>query len=210
LRGKNADPPNREFIIRPPLDPGHPDHCSPAGTFSFNQSGYIPGTISDQGKCFLGNTGQYQLSLFSIREETAAGRATRQRMSQIRARLGDPEVILLGVDRLDYTKGIDLRLRAVDELLGSGRHSVNDLALVQVSVPSRESVDEYVEVRSRVEKLVGQINGEHGEVGQVPVHYLRRNLPIARGAVRRAAAEPSPDIQRWLGILIHREIKIIT
>ena len=43
-------------------------------------------------------------------EETAAGRATRQRMSQIRARLGDPEVILLGVDRLDYTKGIGLRL----------------------------------------------------------------------------------------------------
>jgi trehalose 6-phosphate synthase len=53
-------------------------------------------------------------------EEMAAGRATRQRMSQIRARLGDPEVILLGVDRLDYTKGIGLRLKAFAALLESG------------------------------------------------------------------------------------------
>ncbi len=53
-------------------------------------------------------------------EAVAAGRATRQRTSQIRARLGDPEVILLGVDRLDYTKGIGLRLKAFAALLESG------------------------------------------------------------------------------------------
>ena len=85
---------------------------------------------------------------------------------------------MLGVDRLDYTKGIDQRLRAVYEIFDKGNHTVDDLVLVQVSVPSRESVDEYIEVRDRIEKLVGHINGEFGTVGSVPVHYLRRSLPI--------------------------------
>ena len=97
---------------------------------------------------------------------------------QIRADLGEHRTIMLGVDRLDYTKGIDQRLRAVYEIFKSGRHTVDDLVLVQVSVPSRESVDEYIEVRDRIEKLVGHINGEFGTVGAVPVHYLRRSLPI--------------------------------
>ncbi|NBP80786.1 trehalose-6-phosphate synthase, partial [bacterium] len=96
-------------------------------------------------------------------EQLAQDPAIIDRAEEIRAEVGEHRTILLGVDRLDYTKGIDLRLRAVDELLKSDRHTVNDLALVQVSVPSRESVDEYVEVRSRIEELVGQINGAHGE-----------------------------------------------
>jgi trehalose-6-phosphate synthase len=66
---------------------------------------------------------------------------------------------------------------------------VRDLVLVQISVPSRESVDEYVEVRNRIEKLVGQINGEFGEVGRVPVHYLRRNLPIDELVAHYLAAD---------------------
>ena len=53
---------------------------------------------------------------------------------------------MLGVDRLDYTKGIDQRC-AVYEIFDKGNHTVDDLVLVQVSVPSRESVDEYIEVR---------------------------------------------------------------
>ena len=96
----------------------------------------------------------------------------------IRSDLGENRTIMLGVDRLDYTKGIDQRLRAVYEIFDKGNHTVNDLVLVQVSVPSRESVDEYIEVRDRIEKLVGHINGEFGTVGAVPVHYLRRSLPI--------------------------------
>jgi len=96
----------------------------------------------------------------------------------IRSDLGENRTIMLGVDRLDYTKGIDQRLRAVYEIFHKGNHTVDDLVLVQVSVPSRESVDEYIEVRDRIEKLVGHINGEFGTVGAVPVHYLRRSLPI--------------------------------
>ncbi len=72
-------------------------------------------------------------------ETLAAGRATRRRASTIRARLGDPEVILLGVDRLDYTKGIGNRLRTFGALLDSGRLDPERHVLVQVATPTRES-----------------------------------------------------------------------
>jgi len=121
----------------------------------------------------------------SLAQDPAIGVAARQ----IRAELGDSRTLLLGVDRLDYTKGIEQRLLAVRELFASGRHTVRDLVLVQISVPSRESVDEYMEVRNRIEKLVGQINGEFGEVGRVPVHYLRRNLPIDELVAHYLAAD---------------------
>ena len=111
-------------------------------------------------------------------EALAADPAIVAKAREIRAEVGAGRTVLLGVDRLDYTKGIDNRLRAFHELLTSGRHDVDDIVLIQISVPSRESVDEYVEIRSRVEKLVGQINGEFGEVGASQVHYLRRSLPL--------------------------------
>lgn len=122
-------------------------------------------------------------------ERLAADPAIVARACEIRAELGGRRTVMLGVDRLDYTKGIDQRLRAVHEVFRSGRHSVDDLVLVQVSVPSREQVDEYVEIRARVEKLVGQINGEFGEVGRVPVHYLRRSLPLEELVAHYLAAD---------------------
>src|SRR5690606_34308258 len=84
----------------------------------------------------------------------------------------------LGVDRLDYTKGIDIRLTAFDDLLARGEKSVNECVFVQVAVPSREGVEEYAELREQVEQLVGHINGRHGEAGMAAVHYLYRNLPF--------------------------------
>ena len=111
-------------------------------------------------------------------DRLAADPATIRRAAEIRAELGDNRTIMLGVDRLDYTKGIDQRLRAFHEMLREGRHTVHDLVLVQVSVPSREQVDEYIEIRERIETLVGRINGDFAEVGKVPVHYLRRSLPL--------------------------------
>ena len=79
---------------------------------------------------------------------------------------------------MDYTKGIDTRLRAYQELLRSGRWKPSDCVFVQVGVPSRERVTQYKELRSRVEELIGRINGEFGELGRTPVHYLHRSLPI--------------------------------
>jgi len=97
---------------------------------------------------------------------------------KIESLASDPKIIEHAKAIRSDTKGIDQRLRAVYEIFDKGNHTVDDLVLVQVSVPSRESVDEYIEVRDRIEKLVGHINGEFGTVGAVPVHYLRRSLPI--------------------------------
>ena len=109
-------------------------------------------------------------------EELAAGRATRSRTSQIRARLGDPEVILLGVDRLDYTKGIGLRLRAFANLLESGRLDPERHILVQVATPTREAVEHYKDERHQIERLVGAINGRYGRIGLPVIHYLYQTL----------------------------------
>jgi len=119
----------------------------------------------------------------------AAAPATIAAARRIRAELGENRTLMLGVDRLDYTKGIDQRLKAVHEIFRAGRHTVGDLVLVQISVPSRESVDEYIEIRERIEGLVGHINGQFGEVGRVPVHYLRRSLPLEDLVAHYVAAD---------------------
>jgi len=111
-------------------------------------------------------------------EETAALPLVRERATQLRQMLGSWRKVILGVDRLDYTKGIDIRLRAFDDLLSRNVRSANDCVFVQVAVPSREGVEDYAELRENVERLVGHINGRHGEAGMSAVHYLYRNLPF--------------------------------
>src|SRR5205814_1297016 len=90
--------------------------------------------------------------------------------------LGEPGLVLLGVDRLDYTKGILHRLQAYGELVAAGRLGPRPV-LIQVASPSRERVEAYQTLRDEVEVMVGRINGEHGEVGYSPVHYLHQSYP---------------------------------
>jgi trehalose 6-phosphate synthase len=104
-------------------------------------------------------------------------RSIRQRAREIRSELGNPRKILLGVDRLDYTKGIDVRLKAFSELLAEGRAKRDDTVFVQLATPSRERVESYIELREDIEQRVGRINGEYGEVGHPVVHYLHRPVP---------------------------------
>jgi trehalose 6-phosphate synthase len=114
---------------------------------------------------------------FELFEKRATDPATVKEALSLRHRLGLGRKIILGVDRLDYTKGIDLRLKAYHELLHERRLSERDTVFVQVAVPSRENVIFYRELRDRVDRLVGQINGEHASLGRVAVHYLHRGLP---------------------------------
>jgi alpha,alpha-trehalose-phosphate synthase [UDP-forming] len=100
----------------------------------------------------------------------------RKRAREIRDVLDQPEVVLLGVDRLDYTKGILHRLNAYGELLDEGRLGPQ-VVLVQVASPSRERVEAYRTLRDEVELAVSRINGEHAEVGSPPVHYLHQSYP---------------------------------
>ena len=107
----------------------------------------------------------------------ARHRDVRRRAREIRAELGNPRKILLGVDRLDYTKGIDVRLKAFAELLAEGRAKRDDTVLIQLATPSRERVESYQILRSEIEREVGHINGEYAEVGHPVVHYLHRPVP---------------------------------
>ncbi|ART72393.1 trehalose-6-phosphate synthase [Mycobacterium dioxanotrophicus] len=122
--------------------------------------------------------GAFPISIDSAElDAKARDRSVRQRARQIRAELGNPRKILLGVDRLDYTKGIDVRLRAFSELLDEHRVKHDDTVLVQLATPSRERVDSYIAMREDIERQVGHINGEYGEVGHPIVHYLHRPVP---------------------------------
>jgi trehalose 6-phosphate synthase len=98
--------------------------------------------------------------------------------------------LVLGVDRLDYTKGIVERLNAVEQLLERRPELRSSVVFVQVAVPSRDDVREYRELRATVEQTVGRINGRFTAPGHdVPVHYLYRGLPPERLAAYYAVAD---------------------
>ncbi len=108
-------------------------------------------------------------------QDAAASHPIMEASRDLRARLGNPQTVLLGVDRLDYTKGIDVRLRAFRELLADGELHASQVTMVQVAQPSRDKVDAYVDVRNRVERLVSEINGDYGRVGFPVVHYIHQS-----------------------------------
>jgi trehalose 6-phosphate synthase len=108
-------------------------------------------------------------------EQLAETEDVRKRAEEIRTELGHPRTIILGVDRLDYTKGIQHRLSAFRELLAEGRLSTPETVLVQVATPSRERVEHYSRLRDNVEREVGGINGEFAQVGAPAVHYLHQS-----------------------------------
>src|SRR5215218_4220915 len=101
----------------------------------------------------------------------------RARARAIRGELGNPERVLLGVDRLDYTKGISHRLTAYEELLDEGRLGPPTSVLVQVASPSRERVEQYRLLREEIEGTTGRINGQHATLGQSAVQYLNHSYP---------------------------------
>ncbi|MEE4022018.1 trehalose-6-phosphate synthase [Gordonia sp. PKS22-38] len=107
----------------------------------------------------------------------AKSKEIRNRAREIRKDLGNPKTIMLGVDRLDYTKGIDVRLKAISEMLEEKRLDPEETVMIQLATPSRERVESYVQMRAGIEQLVGNINGSFGSVGQPVVQYLHRPVP---------------------------------
>jgi alpha,alpha-trehalose-phosphate synthase [UDP-forming] len=89
---------------------------------------------------------------------------------------GHARKVFLGVDRLDYTKGIPERLEAFEALLDAGLIKVEDVIFVQVGSPSRENVESYQELGSRVENLVERINHKHSTPQAQAVHFVASNL----------------------------------
>jgi trehalose 6-phosphate synthase len=122
-------------------------------------------------------------------EELAQTPEVTARAKEIRSALGDPRKIFLGVDRLDYTKGIYARLRAYAELLADGHFDVEDAVFVQVAVPSREQVEEYQRLRDEIDRLVGRINGDLGRIGRPAISYLHSSYPREEMAALYRAAD---------------------
>jgi trehalose 6-phosphate synthase len=121
--------------------------------------------------------------------ELSATDEVQARAKEIRDQLGGPERVLLGVDRLDYTKGIYMRLKAFGELLAEGDLSVEDAVFVQVATPSRERVDEYRKLRDEIDRLVGRINGDYGRIGRPAISYLHSSYPRDEMAAMFRAAD---------------------
>jgi trehalose 6-phosphate synthase len=111
------------------------------------------------------------------------------RAAEIREELGQPEKIVLGVDRLDYTKGIGVRLEAFQELLEDGAIEVPNTVFVQVATPSRERVEHYVTMRETIEQQVGHINGLYGSTAGSAVRYFNQSMPREELAALYRAAD---------------------
>jgi trehalose 6-phosphate synthase len=120
--------------------------------------------------------GSFPISIdFAAIEQQAAAPAIKQRVQHIRDRLPGLKHIL-GVDRLDYTKGIPERLEAYRHALIRYPELHEQVVLTQVVVPSRTAIREYHALKGRIERLVSEINGQFTQAGWVPIHYIHRRL----------------------------------
>lgn len=120
--------------------------------------------------------GTFPISVdFADFAETAGAEDVAARSTEIKHCI--PGTVILGVDRLDYTKGIPERLKAFRLLLKTHCELHGKVSLVQIVVPSREDVPKYRELRLNIEQLVSQINGAFGRPGWLPVHFLHRQVP---------------------------------
>lgn len=97
--------------------------------------------------------------------------------------------LLLGIDRLDYSKGIPQRVRAFRELLAHYPENRRSATLIQIASPTREDVNAYGDIRRELESLCGAINGDYGELDWMPVRYIHRMVARKRvpGLCRAAA-----------------------
>jgi len=106
----------------------------------------------------------------------------------IRRDAGDRQIVL-GIDRLDYTKGIPRRLHAIERVLETQPELADQMRFIQVAVPSRGEVDSYQRFRRQVEESVGHINGTHGTLASTPVHYVHQSIPMQQLVALYCAAD---------------------
>jgi trehalose 6-phosphate synthase len=107
-------------------------------------------------------------------ERFATTEAVLDEAARVRTGLGRPRTVLLGIDRLDYTKGIEQRLEAYRQLLQEKRLERTAATLVQVVTASRENLVHYARLRDRLDRAVGSMNARYGRVGNPVVHYVQR------------------------------------
>ncbi|WP_140634284.1 alpha,alpha-trehalose-phosphate synthase (UDP-forming) [Methylibium rhizosphaerae] len=112
-------------------------------------------------------------------ERLAQSRDSRETFEHMRQEYAQRR-LLLGVDRLDYSKGLPQRIRAFKELLVNYPEHRKSATLIQIASPSREDVDAYTDIRRELEGLCGEINGDYGELDWMPVRYIHRTVARKR------------------------------
>ena len=99
----------------------------------------------------------------------------QERLESLKTQFAGKKVVL-GVDRLDYTKGLPQRLLAIEELLSAEPELSQQMVMIQVAAPSRTGVAEYQSLKREIDELVGRINGEYGAFDNVPIVYINQNV----------------------------------
>jgi trehalose 6-phosphate synthase len=146
------------------------------------------GTVSYDGRTVTAKAFPISIDVAGF-DELARSPEVLARAAEIRQELGEPARIVLGVDRLDYTKGIAVRLEAFQELLEEGAIEAPDVIFVQVATPSRERVEHYVTMRETIEQQVGHINGLYGSIAGSAVRYFNQSMPREELAAMYRAAD---------------------
>ena len=146
---------------------------------------FVPSVkISGRGesRVVVGQGGRTHIEAFPISidfrsfAEQSTSAPVLERTAQIKAKTHDIQ-ITVGIDRLDYTKGIPERLKAFGYFLRNYPEFHRKVELIQIVVPSREGIPRYDQLKREVERLVTHVNGEFSEPGWVPINYIYRSVP---------------------------------
>lgn len=131
--------------------------------------------ISNDERTF--NAGYFSIGIDYRQFNETARRPSVKKRAQAIKEADENRTIILGVDRLDYTKGVPQRLEAMRTLFENYPELHGKITFTQVLVPSREQVPEYMALKEEIERLVGEINGQFSQPGYTPVQYMYRSLP---------------------------------
>lgn len=117
-----------------------------------------------------------------------ASSPTAQRTCRMMEESANGRAMMVGVDRLDYSKGLEERFLGYERFLKENPAERKEVFLLQIAPPSRASVDTYQQIRANLEGLSGRINGAHADLDWVPIRYVNRNYPrdVLAGTFRAA------------------------
>lgn len=145
----------------------------------------LGGILEAEGVLRVGNrrvrTGVYPVGI----DVDEIGQTADEAMSSTRVnrllRGLDTRDLVVGVDRLDYSKGLPQRFQAIDALLSDYPHRQGHTVFMQIASPSREAIPEYESLRRQLEQMTGHINGRFADLDWMPIHYLHKTF--ARGSL---------------------------
>lgn len=141
---------------------------------AFRGTPTTPNGVSFQGKSV--SVGAFPIGIDPEKfEEGLLKGSVRERIASLERKFAGVKLIV-GVDRLDYIKGVPQKLHALEVFLTEHPEWIGKVVLVQVAVPSREDVEEYQNLRAVVNEHVGRINGKFGTIEFMPIHFMHKSV----------------------------------